>query len=225
MINSNHITSIENNELLYFPFTPYPQQKLLITKIISFLKDDSTKIGFFESPTGTGKSLCLLSSCLYYLKNIENSEDCHIVEHDKKESNTLVSIENNLDNEEISWLLEFGKRKIESKVEIIKEKRLLTTKINPSNTKIEEMKRKVLESNNKISNLIKKSENENEKDELLLKDNLKEKLTLLEKEVSNQEKPFKKVQILYLTRTHTQISQVIKEFKVIKLKNEQKKRR
>ena len=51
---------------VFFPYEPYPNQKLYMEKVIQACKDKT--IAGLESPTGTGKTLCLLCASLAYLK-------------------------------------------------------------------------------------------------------------------------------------------------------------
>ena len=51
---------------VYFPYEPYPNQKLYMEKVIQACKNKT--IAGLESPTGTGKTLCLLCASLAYLK-------------------------------------------------------------------------------------------------------------------------------------------------------------
>ena len=51
---------------VYFPYEPYPNQKLYMEKVIEACKKKT--IAGLESPTGTGKTLCLLCASLAYLK-------------------------------------------------------------------------------------------------------------------------------------------------------------
>ncbi|KAF7270391.1 hypothetical protein GWI33_016625 [Rhynchophorus ferrugineus] len=51
---------------IQFPFTPYDIQKDYMEKVIECLQNESTAI--LESPTGTGKTLCLLCSSLAWLE-------------------------------------------------------------------------------------------------------------------------------------------------------------
>ena len=53
---------------IYFPYEPYENQKLYMKKVIEALQDKG--IAGLESPTGTGKTLCLLCASLAYLKHI-----------------------------------------------------------------------------------------------------------------------------------------------------------
>ncbi|OAF71424.1 hypothetical protein A3Q56_00797 [Intoshia linei] len=50
-----------------FPFEPYPSQIDYMSKVLECLQDGSN--GLLESPTGTGKTLCLLCSSLAWLEN------------------------------------------------------------------------------------------------------------------------------------------------------------
>ena len=52
---------------VYFPYEPYPNQKLYMEKVIQACKNKT--IAGLESPTGTGKTLCLLCASLAYLKH------------------------------------------------------------------------------------------------------------------------------------------------------------
>ena len=50
------------NYIDFFPYTPYDVQNELMQRIWNAI--DRSEIGIFESPTGTGKSLSLLSASL-----------------------------------------------------------------------------------------------------------------------------------------------------------------
>ena len=54
-----------------FPFTPYAQQYDLMAGLLECY--DSSGVGVFESPTGTGKSLSVICSSMYWLRNRVNS--------------------------------------------------------------------------------------------------------------------------------------------------------
>ena len=51
---------------VFFPYEPYPNQKTYMEKVIEACKNK--EIAGLESPTGTGKTLCLLCASLVYLK-------------------------------------------------------------------------------------------------------------------------------------------------------------
>ncbi|KAL7676824.1 hypothetical protein ACOME3_003074 [Neoechinorhynchus agilis] len=90
-----------------FPFEPYASQKQLIQSLYSSI--DSGELATFESPTGTGKSLCLLFASLKWLKaKLEKDRDTvkrvqeSIIQWDADES----------DGSDDNWL-EKAKRRIE----------------------------------------------------------------------------------------------------------------
>ena len=53
---------------IYFPYEPYENQILYMKKVIEALQ--TRGMAGLESPTGTGKTLCLLCACLGYLKHL-----------------------------------------------------------------------------------------------------------------------------------------------------------
>ena len=52
---------------VFFPYEPYPNQKIYMEKVIEACKKNT--IAGLESPTGTGKTLCLLCASLAYLRH------------------------------------------------------------------------------------------------------------------------------------------------------------
>ena len=52
---------------IYFPYEPYEPQKLYMEKVISSLNKEGS-VSALESPTGTGKTLCLLCAVLAWIK-------------------------------------------------------------------------------------------------------------------------------------------------------------
>ncbi|XP_066446995.1 ATP-dependent DNA helicase DDX11 isoform X3 [Eleutherodactylus coqui] len=55
-----------------FPFHPYPIQEQFMTALYQVLEDG--KVGIFESPTGTGKSLSLICGSLAWLRDFEEKK-------------------------------------------------------------------------------------------------------------------------------------------------------
>lgn len=55
-----------------FPFPPYPIQKDFMAELYKVL--EAGKIGIFESPTGTGKSLSLICGALSWLRDFEQKK-------------------------------------------------------------------------------------------------------------------------------------------------------
>ena len=60
--SSQHAINIEGIEI-YYPYEAYPAQIDYMTKIVQTLNEGKS-ITALESPTGTGKTLCLLCSVL-----------------------------------------------------------------------------------------------------------------------------------------------------------------
>ena len=58
---------------IYFPFKPYPPQEEYMKKVILTLSTQGN-ISTLESPTGTGKTLCLLCSVLGWLRKNKEKE-------------------------------------------------------------------------------------------------------------------------------------------------------
>ncbi|XP_053321462.1 ATP-dependent DNA helicase DDX11 [Spea bombifrons] len=55
-----------------FPYQPYPIQEQFMTELYRAL--DAGKVGIFESPTGTGKSLSLICGALTWLRDFEEKK-------------------------------------------------------------------------------------------------------------------------------------------------------
>ena len=53
------------NDKIYFPYVPYPCQKTYMSEVLNALNGE--KNALLESPTGTGKTLCLLAASLAWL--------------------------------------------------------------------------------------------------------------------------------------------------------------
>ena len=77
-----------------FPFPPYDIQTTLMKKIYHCIQDG--KVGIFESPTGTGKSLSIICSVLTWIEEFEKLEKGRLEEEcqaaDKDDSKWLLLI-------------------------------------------------------------------------------------------------------------------------------------
>ena len=77
---------------VYFPYQPYENQLLYMQKVIEALKKNS--IAGLESPTGTGKTLCLLCASLAYLKYIreelKKESDNHSMNEENKKRQPVI---------------------------------------------------------------------------------------------------------------------------------------
>ena len=64
--NKNSYYKFEINQIpIFFPYKPYKNQMLYMEKVIEAL--NSKKYAALQSPTGTGKTLCLLCSSLSWI--------------------------------------------------------------------------------------------------------------------------------------------------------------
>ena len=77
---------------VYFPYQPYENQILYMQKVIEALKKNC--FAGLESPTGTGKTLCLLCASLAYLKHIreelKKESDNHSMNEENKKRQPVI---------------------------------------------------------------------------------------------------------------------------------------
>jgi chromosome transmission fidelity protein 1 len=190
---------LDDNENLFFPYSPYESQKHFMQKIFETLQNK--KAGIFESPTGTGKSLSLLCGALIYLNNLKSN-----ISQGANSNKNQIKIKK---IEEPNWLDNFGADILES------------TGLNYNNffTNTHCQKRKhsefIKSHNNFTQQRFKYDEKIDQEKKMLIDDNCF--LNLNQNNINNA-KNQKKNQIFYCTRTHSQISQVISEIKKIKIK-------
>ncbi|CDH48316.1 atp-dependent rna helicase ddx11-like protein 8-like [Lichtheimia corymbifera JMRC:FSU:9682] len=220
-----------------FPYTPYAIQNEFMAALYETLS--AGKIGIFESPTGTGKSLSLICGSLRWLKDQESQG---------AQQSVAKKVNEDDDNDEPDWLRQFQvtNRVEQQQQELIKERRQAlrerirhirqgSTRANQSSS-AQELARK---RPRKASSAPKKSQGhgDDDDDEFLLdeyesdqeqsstkddKSNLsKEVRELLAKmeESKNQttqedpveEEDFGPIKIYYASRTHSQLSQFVRE--------------
>ncbi|XP_013931765.1 PREDICTED: putative ATP-dependent RNA helicase DDX11-like protein 8 [Thamnophis sirtalis] len=108
-----------------FPYTPYPIQEQFMAKLYQVL--EMGKIGIFESPTGTGKSLSLICGALSWLRDFEEKkklEEAQLLaskiggkdaEEELKESNTKLLASQPANNEP-DWIMQFVQEKKEQEM-------------------------------------------------------------------------------------------------------------
>lgn len=88
-----------------FPFTPYEIQLRFMEALYSTLDDG--KIGIFESPTGTGKSLSIICGALKWLEDHIKKQEERIASVLSGKSEICASEQ----TEEPSWVDEFFEKK------------------------------------------------------------------------------------------------------------------
>lgn len=70
-----------------FPFSPYPIQSQFMTDLFNVI--ENRRIGIFESPTGTGKSLSLMCGTLRWLLDHETAEREQLVKEIREISDRI----------------------------------------------------------------------------------------------------------------------------------------
>ncbi|XP_067246043.1 ATP-dependent DNA helicase DDX11 isoform X2 [Chanodichthys erythropterus] len=95
-----------------FPFQPYPIQESFMEALYTAL--DQGKIGIFESPTGTGKSLSLICGALTWLRDYEEKKKQEAAKLlDQPEECDAVKENTNGHLSEPDWVSEFVQKKAE----------------------------------------------------------------------------------------------------------------
>jgi chromosome transmission fidelity protein 1 len=79
------------NKDFHFPFEPYGIQRQFMTQLYDCIEQG--KVGIFESPTGTGKSLSLACGSLTWLR-----------EHHRKAFDASITVE--YEDDEPEWMVE-----------------------------------------------------------------------------------------------------------------------
>ncbi|XP_026549286.1 ATP-dependent DNA helicase DDX11 [Notechis scutatus] len=108
-----------------FPYAPYPIQEQFMAKLYQVL--EMGKIGIFESPTGTGKSLSLICGALSWLRDFEEKkklEETQLLaskiggkdaEDELKKNNTKPLASQPTTNEP-DWIMQFVQEKKEQEM-------------------------------------------------------------------------------------------------------------
>lgn len=191
-----------------FPFQPYEIQQKFMENLYQVLVNK--KIGIFESPTGTGKSLSLLCSTLKFLKD-----------HEEKTKNDLQTGIESL-NREILSCIDKSEDWIEEQYQLIQKKQQLLEfqdkldKIKKYEQKIQKIKSKIYEKEKKIfSSKIPEDLLSNVDEELDDQDDylITEVESDSEEEETDEPNDFKPLQVFFCSRTHSQLTQLVGEVK------------
>ncbi|PIK50392.1 hypothetical protein BSL78_12716 [Apostichopus japonicus] len=219
-----------------FPFPPYPIQEDFMQNLYSTLQDG--KVGIFESPTGTGKSLSLICGALTWLRDFEEQQrkELDSLIQENSDINSSSADVNQKTQSEVKsqpeWLFEFDSKK--SKIE--EEERLKAKRelLKRRETKLRELKSKAKSKKRKLvsrENFSKPSPDSREDaeveinppgdgkveddDEILVADYTSDQETEdggsdeEEDKVNTDEDELTKV--YYCSRTHSQLSQFVHE--------------
>ncbi|CAH4038213.1 unnamed protein product [Pieris brassicae] len=200
-----------------FPFTPYDIQKKFMSELYKTI--DDRKLGIFESPTGTGKSLSICCGALQWLKDNNKAiiEDIRKQISDFKEANSIIP-------DADDWLQE-EYTKIKNN-QALTSLQLKLDKFQQREQYFNELQKRVAASIanlNKIDhyfkkNLIDDSDKSNDKNDFDLEDDLmidemeaKDDDDLESEEPVEESDPITKIYIS--SRTHSQLSQFVGEIK------------
>ncbi|XP_012539548.1 ATP-dependent DNA helicase DDX11 [Monomorium pharaonis] len=217
---------MEPPEEFLFPFPAYEIQKRFMKELFGCL--ESGKLGLFESPTGTGKSLSLICGALRWLIDHEERRKQELTSAIAEIDNKLKSCEKPSDNwftvqteqielnakkqplqAKLNALLEY-EREREKLKKIVESKKAAQTKV--VGKMRQQLPKKTPESN-------KTEVNSNVCDDIC--DNI-EKDLILEDVLSNSESSeeegmdeplFKNTKIFFCSRTHSQLTQFVHELK------------
>ncbi|XP_041970232.1 ATP-dependent DNA helicase DDX11 isoform X1 [Aricia agestis] len=212
--------------IFQFPFTPYDIQTKFMSQLYSTIEEG--KLGIFESPTGTGKSLSICCGALQWLKDsriklIKNvNEEINVLKHDidsKSDADDWLQEEYEKIKKNQKLIgLQTQLEKIKKQDEYFKELQNRVAKCKLNTNKIEHY----FKAGSK--NLKKEKENIEEKDKLDDKEPREDDDLLVENvenenedgseddEIIEEEKD-DSVKIYISSRTHSQLSQFVGEIK------------
>ncbi|GAB1601699.1 ATP-dependent DNA helicase DDX11-like isoform X1 [Argonauta hians] len=219
-----------------FPFVPYDIQLGFMKALYRCLH--LGKIGIFESPTGTGKSLSVICGALKWLQDYKEEQLKQLEMLMSKENDTKTSNETDVKvTKELDWITEFSeKTKKEEELNKIMEKKALFDADKKIKEKHKSSKRKCHELESEIDLLIKSSsddikdafeaelrqlhkleavEEQGEDGDIVLSEYISDNEADQEKDYINGEDDKEEhiLKIYYCSRTHSQLSQFIKEIK------------
>jgi len=212
-----------------FPFTPYEIQFKFMKTLYSAIDDN--KIGIFESPTGTGKSLSLICGSLKWLQDYEEKQKKEIENILSGNQNKKEEIETK-SSEEPSWVDDFFEQKavndLYSKVKDKEEnKKKMRSRLQSVRKDYKTKKRKLsdvtptndIELNEKenIENIKVATAEPDEDADIILKEyssdnETSEKHNHENSDIEdNNEKEEDVLKIFYCSRTHSQLNQFVHE--------------
>ncbi|KAI1289433.1 putative ATP-dependent RNA helicase DDX11-like protein 8 [Halotydeus destructor] len=209
-----------------FPFKPYSIQVDFMKELYGVLNE--RKIGLFESPTGTGKSLSLICASLYWLKENQEKEKSKLSVQSTKLDENLRKLDDEKEYGAGGWVAVHSRKKEymsekdnvkhlldiitkkEERSEYFKQRRLTGRKLNAKGRSALNVKRKHNESKGD--------------DELATADDLDLVTYDSDEDVDAENKPEDDVKndeeqsrikpkIYYCSRTHSQLAQFVNEIK------------
>ncbi|CAG2185901.1 CHL1 [Mytilus edulis] len=216
-----------------FPFEPYDIQEDFMSRLYECI--ELGKIGIFESPTGTGKSLSIICGALKWLRDFQEKQKAELKRLEELEMKITAK---KTDGDEFDWISEFKhkKEKEEDLKKVIEEQEVLRkhelkVKDLKSDLKAKVIKRKRTVLEDEFDSLIKTAskdiqiayqkevdETENQSDKLTEGCNDEELIVDYDSDRENDlednsvDEPEEHVtKIYFCSRTHSQLSQFVRE--------------
>lgn len=212
---------METTEEFPFPFPPYPIQTQFMKELYKCL--ENSKLGIFESPTGTGKSMSIICGALKWLLDYEELQKDELTSAISELDEQIKQYINSTDN----WFSVQTQQ-----IELNRKRQALQTKLN--NIVQYEQKKNSLKERTKGINSKKKdsstkfatssAEDRSEIDKNSVdtnneKESIEEELLLEDVEHSessedeDKEEIYENIKIFFCSRTHSQLSQFIGELR------------
>ncbi|XP_065058183.1 ATP-dependent DNA helicase DDX11-like [Rhopilema esculentum] len=235
MDKDENVEELDTPGYFPFPFPPYDIQENFMKKLYTTV--EAEKVGIFESPTGTGKSLSLICGILTWLRDHDFKLQKEAEEIMGTGKITETVDKSKAPNNEPSWVNEYeekqAKRQLAEKIDRQK------AKLEKNQAKLEKLKKerevaaaarnkrkredsvaedaKEGKSNNKE---VVEDETEDDDDELVLSDYNSDgdekdpdKSSSENETDSESEEDCASVKIFYCSRTHSQLAQFVNEVK------------
>lgn len=197
-----------------FPFQPYDIQLGLMREIRGCIEQG--KVGIFESPTGTGKSLSVLCSTLTWLEDEEKRMNKELNSKLRKAQSEIKESEKTSHNWEDALRNTLKAQKEEGEVmEIIESRERLAKRIDQAKQGMIDVsrKRKAPARDFDFAFADDEPRDEAEPSDEYHSDGEESKsgLKLLDDEEPEEEEPLKCLKIFYASRTHSQLEQLVDE--------------
>ncbi|XP_033190032.2 ATP-dependent DNA helicase DDX11 [Bombus vancouverensis nearcticus] len=212
---------METTEEFPFPFPPYPIQTQFMKELYKCF--ENSKLGIFESPTGTGKSMSIICGALKWLLDYEKLQKDELTSAISELDEQIKQYINSTDN----WFyvqtqqIELNRKrqalqtKLNNIVQYEQKKNSLKEKTKGVNSKKKDSSTKFATSSAKDRSEIDKNsvDTNNEKgsieEELLLEDVEHSESS----EDEDKEEIYENIKIFFCSRTHSQLSQFIGELR------------
>lgn len=212
---------METTEEFPFPFPPYPIQTQFMKELYKCL--ENSKLGIFESPTGTGKSMSIICGALKWLLDYEELQKDELTSAISELDEQIKQYINSTDN----WFsvqtqqIELNRKrqalqiKLNNIVQYEQKKNSLKERTKSINSKKKDSSTKFATSFAKDGSEIDKNsvDTNNEKgsieEELLLEDVEHSESS----EDEDKEEIYENIKIFFCSRTHSQLSQFIGELR------------